>query len=80
MKRILIALTSMALVLPAIAADPQVSYPAGYRNWHHVKSMVVDKGHPLHEAFGGIHHLYANKKAEQRQVRFGLARARGDGR
>ena len=63
MKRILIALTSMALVLPAIAADPQVSYPAGYRNWHHVKSMVVDKGHPLHEAFGGIHHLYANPKA-----------------
>jgi hypothetical protein len=63
MKRILIALTSMALVLPAIAADPLVLYPADYRNWHHVKSMVIDKGHPLHEAFGGIHHLYANPKA-----------------
>jgi hypothetical protein len=56
-------LASMALVLPAIAADPQVPYPAGYRNWHHVKSMVIDKGHPLYEAFGGIHHLYANPKA-----------------
>lgn len=63
MKHILAVLSSMALVLPAFAADPKVSYPAGYRNWHHVKSMVIDKGHPLHEAFGGIHHLYANPKA-----------------
>ena len=63
MKRILTVLTSIALVLPAIAADPQVPYPAGYSNWHHVKSMVIDKGHPLYEAFGGIHHLYANPKA-----------------
>ena len=63
MKHILTVLTSMALVLPAIAADPLVPYPAGYRNWHHVKSMVIDQGHPLYEAFGGIHHLYANPKA-----------------
>ena len=32
MKRILTVLTSIALVLPAIAADPQVPYPAGYSN------------------------------------------------
>jgi cytochrome c553 len=63
MKRILTVLASLVLVLPAIAADPPVSYPAGYRNWHHVKSMVIDNGHPLYEAFGGIHHLYANPKA-----------------
>ncbi|PIZ21351.1 MAG: cytochrome C [Comamonadaceae bacterium CG_4_9_14_0_8_um_filter_57_21] len=63
MKHILTVLSSLALVLPAIAADPVVPYPAGYRNWHHVKSMVIDKGHPLHESFGGIHHLYANPKA-----------------
>ncbi len=25
--------------------------------------MVINPGHPLSEAFGGIHHLYANKKA-----------------
>ena len=49
MKRILIVLSSMALVLPALAADSQVSYPTGYRNWHHVKSMVIGKGHPLYE-------------------------------
>jgi len=25
--------------------------------------MVIEKGHPLYEAIGGIHHLYANKQA-----------------
>ncbi|MBL8512585.1 MAG: cytochrome P460 family protein [Betaproteobacteria bacterium] len=42
----------------------EVAYPTGYRDWHHVKSMVINKGHPLFDAFGGIHHLYANKKAK----------------
>lgn len=40
-----------------------VPYPDGYRNWTHVKSMVIQQGHPLHETFGGIHHIYANEKA-----------------
>ena len=62
LKHVLSALVWMTLVLPAIAAE-QVPYPAGYRNWHHVKSMTIDKGHPLYEAFGGIHHIYANPKA-----------------
>ncbi len=49
---------------PALAADPApVPYPEGYRGWTHVKSMVINPGHPLYEAFGGIHHLYANRKA-----------------
>lgn len=48
----------------ALAADtPPVPYPANYRDWHHVKSMVINPGHPLHDAFGGIHHIYANKSA-----------------
>jgi hypothetical protein len=25
--------------------------------------MVIQKGHPLYESFGGVHHIYANKKA-----------------
>ena len=29
----------------------------------HVKSMVINPGHGLYDAFGGIHHLYANKLA-----------------
>jgi hypothetical protein len=45
------------------AEPPAVPYPEGYRHWHHVKSMVIEPGHPLYEAFGGIHHLYANRKA-----------------
>lgn len=48
----------------AWAADsPPVPYPTGYRDWHHVKSMVINPGHPLYASFGGIHHLYANKQA-----------------
>lgn len=42
-----------------------VYYPADYRQWTHVKSMVLEPGHPLYESFGGIHHLYANKQALQ---------------
>lgn len=52
------------LALPLPAADPPaVPYPDGYRNWRHVKSMVIEEGHPLYAPFGGIHHLYANDKA-----------------
>ena len=46
----------------AADANP-VPYPQGYRDWHHVKSMVINPGHGLYDAFGGIHHLYANKAA-----------------
>jgi Cytochrome P460 len=41
----------------------RVAYPDGYRGWAHVKSMVIEKGHPLFESFGGIHHIYANASA-----------------
>jgi hypothetical protein len=62
MKRI--ALLLAAASLPALADDPAaVPYPKGYRDWMHVKSMVINPGHPLYDAFGGIHHIYANKKA-----------------
>ncbi len=51
----------------ALAAGPalaqEVPYPSGYRDWHHAKTMVINPGHPLYDAFGGIHHLYANKRA-----------------
>jgi hypothetical protein len=48
----------------AWASDPApVPKPTGYRDWHHVKSMVINPGHPLHASFGGIHHIYANKQA-----------------
>lgn len=43
----------------------KVAYPEGYRQWTHVKSMVIQKGHPLENPFQGIHHIYANPKAEK---------------
>ena len=46
-------------------AQPEtvVDYPAGYRSWQHVKSMIIQPGHALEDSFGGIHHIYANSKA-----------------
>lgn len=38
-------------------------FPSEFRSWRHVKSMVLQKGHPLFDNFGGIHHIYANEKA-----------------
>lgn len=49
----------------AAGTAPLVDFPAGYRDWQHVKSMVIEEGHPLHATFGGIHHAYANEKALQ---------------
>lgn len=63
MKNVLALLAAAAA--PALAADSAVPYPEGYRLWKHVKSMVIQQGHPLYEAFGGIHHIYANDKALQ---------------
>lgn len=56
-----LALTGAATA--ALAAGGGVPYPEGYRDWTHVKSMVIEPGHPLYEGFGGIHHLYANAAA-----------------
>ena len=60
---------SMPVVLAAAATfaatTAEVPYPANYRSWTHVKSMVIEPGHALHASFGGIHHLYANDAAMQ---------------
>ncbi len=63
----LVALTAVVALAtapgsPARAGEP-VDYPRAYRGWTHVKSMVILEGHPLHAAFGGIHHVYANDRA-----------------
>lgn len=65
MNKSLVALVSTGLLASAgMAADTaEVAWPEGYRAWRHVKSMVIEAGHPLHAAFGGIHHLYANEAA-----------------
>lgn len=61
-------LVLFAILLPAVSllhAADSVPYPQGYRSWYHVKSMVIESGHPLYDSFGGIHHIYANAKALQ---------------
>ncbi|MCC7097798.1 MAG: cytochrome P460 family protein [Thermomonas sp.] len=63
MKALLTGLALLSLAAPAHAGGNEVPYPEGYRNWHHVKSMVIQDGHPLYASFGGVHHLYANKEA-----------------
>ena len=47
----------------AIGDNAEVDYPKDYRSWQHVKSMIIQPGHPLENPFGGIHHIYANEKA-----------------
>lgn len=49
----------------SLRSGDAVPVPTGYRNWHHVKSMLIEPGHALHESFGGLHHVYANAAAER---------------
>ena len=63
MKYIMAILLTATFTGSAFAGDATVPYPSNYRDWHHVKSMVINEGHSLYGSFGGIHHLYANKKA-----------------
>lgn len=56
-------LTFLTLIFAAALPAADVPYPEGYRNWRHVKSMVILPGHSLYGSFGGIHHIYANPKA-----------------
>jgi len=58
------AVVAVTSISGAVAGSSvEVSWPEGWRGWHHVKSMVIEDGHPLFAAFGGIHHLYANEQA-----------------
>ena len=63
MKQVILTALLVASSANVTATEPAVPYPDGYRDWRHVKSMVIEEGHPLHSAFGGIHHIYANDKA-----------------
>jgi len=57
------ALVVVALSLRAAAAEPVgPKFPTAYREWTHVKSMLIysDK-HPLYAPFNGLHHVYVNK-------------------
>jgi len=63
MKRRLILLSS--IIVTSVFAQTKVAYPEGYRDWNHVKSMLIEKGHDLANPFEGIHHVYANDQAKE---------------
>src|SRR5262249_43200245 len=53
-------------VLSGFAVPPfmdGVPYPTGYRQWTHVKSMVVLPASSAYATGGGMHHVYANAAA-----------------
>lgn len=71
-KKLIVGLLSVCFAVALVTVAPAagdgkqgVKYPAGYRQWTHVKSMVIQEGHKVYEMFGGIHHVYANKKASE---------------
>jgi cytochrome P460 len=45
------------------APDDEPPFPAEYRTWAHVKSVLVRSDHPAYATEGGIHHIYANPAA-----------------
>ena len=64
MRKALVATLALCLAAPATGDEPPaVPFPEGYRDWHHVKSMVILPSHPLYDRLGGVHHIYANEKA-----------------
>ncbi len=63
LKKIVLAVSLFTFSSANSYADEKVPYPKDYRNWSHVKSMVIEPGHPLANPFEGIHHIYGNEKA-----------------
>lgn len=55
----------LAFSANGFAAEAKTPYPNDYRQWFHVKSMLIEPGHALANPFQGIHHVYANDKAVQ---------------
>src|SRR4029450_14092813 len=56
--------TALAVAVAARARqDASIPFPAGYRTWAHVKSVVVGPTSAAFATEGGIHHIYANQQA-----------------
>jgi hypothetical protein len=66
MKALLFALGLSFVAAPQVQAGGDgVDYPTGYRHWTYVKSLILEPGHALYASFGGLHHIYANRRAMQ---------------
>lgn len=62
MKQITL-ISALLLLLTSQSYAGTVDYPEGYRQWTHIKSMLIEPGHPLESPFQGLHHVYGNSKA-----------------
>ena len=60
---ILFATAVFAVGLCAWAGDDTAPFPADFRKWAHVKSVLVGPQSSIFATEGGIHHIYANDKA-----------------
>ena len=57
-------LAFLAVGVTAKSQSPAgIPYPAGYREWVHIKTMLVGPQSEFFQTAGGIHHIYANTKA-----------------
>jgi len=50
-------------VEPRHAAEEDVPYPEGYRDWTHVKTYIVGPKSMAFKFIGGFNHVYANEAA-----------------
>lgn len=58
-------LAILALAEQSKAPTPD-KLPPNWRNWTHITTGVIySEKHPLFEAFGGVHHIYANAPATE---------------
>jgi hypothetical protein len=57
--------TAVLLLTVSSSQADEIAYPENYRDWQHVKSMILHKDHALADPFEGIHHIYANDEALQ---------------
>src|SRR5215207_7036170 len=64
---IILAITGIGITflsfIRKLHVDEEVPYPAGYRNWVHVKTTVIGPKNAAYPVVGGFNHIYANDKA-----------------
>ena len=54
MKARLLTAICVTAAIAVVEGQSEVPYPTGYRDWSHIKSMVIEEGHPLFEALEPI--------------------------
>jgi hypothetical protein len=53
------------VIQPLGRSSSGIEYPSAYRGWANVKSALVGPQSKFFATEGGIHHIYANEKAEE---------------